>query len=214
MSRTWDEFLPLVLPDVPGCPEALALAAIRRGANELCRSAYVWIQDLGPLDVISGQAEYACPAPSGAVPVITLGLTINGLPLRAATVEELDLNHPGWSGLIATRPLRFLVPALGKVRLVPEPSKTLESALVVRMVLAPAHDAVAAEDLIFEQWAVAIAHAAKAELMLVPGKPWTQPQLAEHHARQFATHVARARGRKCTGWTASTLTARPRAFGG
>lgn len=214
MSRPWDDFLPLVLPDVPGCPEALALAAVKRGAIELCRSAYVWVRDLGPLDVIAGQAEYACPPPAGAAPVITLGLAVRGLPLRAATVEELDLNHPGWPGLSAARPLRFLVPTLGKVRLVPEPSENIESALVVRMVLAPAHDAAAAEDLLLDQWAVAVAHAAKAELMLVPGKPWTQPQLAEHHQRQFAAHVARARGRASAGWTATALTARPRAFGG
>lgn len=214
MSREWDEFLPLVLPDLPGCPKALALAAVKRATVELCRSAYVWIQDLGPMDVISGQAEYDCPLPSGSVPVIMLSLTLNGLPLRAATAEELDENHPGWTALMGSRPTRYLVPALGRLRLAPIPSQDLNAALVPRMALAPAQDAAGVEDLIFEQWAAAVAHGAKAELLMLRGKAWTEPTLAEHHARQFRLHVQRARGKSSSGWTGATLTARPRTFGG
>lgn len=213
MSKSWDEFLPLVLPDLPGCPKALALAAVRRGADELCRAAYVWTESLGPVDVVAWQADYACPIPDGARPVIMLGLAFEGLPLTATTAEELDARHPGWTELSAARPLKFLVPALGKVRLVPRPSKAKAGVLTARMALAPAHGAEAVEDHIFDYWAAAVAHAAKAELFAVPGKAWTEPQLAEHHARQFRTQVVRARGRASIGWTRTTLTAQPRAFG-
>jgi hypothetical protein len=213
MSRAWDDFLPLILPDLPGCPKSLALAAARRGADELCRGAYVWTEELGPMDVSAWQTDYTLPIPSGAVPVILLGLYFQGIPLSAATDEELDEKYPGWSELTAARPLRFIVPAIGKVRLVPKPTAAAAAALTARMVLAPAHDAADVQDLIFEQWAPAVAHAAKAELMAVPGKAWSDPQLAEHHARQFRTHIVRARGRASIGWTRKTMTAEPRTFG-
>lgn len=213
MSRAWEDFLPLILPDLPGCPKALALAAVRRGADELCRGAYVWTGELGPVDVSAGQTDYTFAAPSGSVPVIMLGLYYQGVPLSAATAEELDEKYPGWSELTAARPLRFIVPAIGKVRLVPKPTTAATGALTARMVLAPAHDAADVQDLIFEQWAPAVAHAAKAELMAVPGKAWSDPQLSEHHARQFRTHIARARGRASIGWTRKTMTAEPRTFG-
>jgi len=214
MSIAFEAFLPLVLPDVPGCPQALAMAALRRGAGQLCRSAYVWTETVGPLDVVAGQAEYVCPPPADAAVVITLGANLAGLPLRAVSAEELDARHPGWTGLTAARPMRFLVPMPGTVRLVPEPSQDMPAALAVRLVLAPTHDGPSVPDHIHRDHAAAVAHAAKAELMLVPGKPWTQPQLAEHHARQFAAHVSRARGRVTTGWTGETLTVPPRSFGG
>jgi hypothetical protein len=213
MSKSWDEFLPLVLPDLPGCPKALALAAVKRAAEELCRSAYVWIEEIGPVDVVPGQAEYVCPVPSGATPVILLGLFIDGWQIRAATAEEMDAEHPGWTELTASRPIRFLVPTPGKVRLVPEPTKSMPAALTARMALAPAQNAATVEDVIIDQWSQAVAHAAKAELLALPGKPWTQPQLAEHHARQFRVQAARARGRSSTGWAGATLSVRPRQFG-
>ncbi len=61
-------------------------------------------------------------------------------------------------------------------------------------------------------YAEAIKVAAAAELMMVPGGPWTQPELAEHHGYRYQAEVARARTEINRQRSTQPLQVRPRRF--
>lgn len=213
MSTPLEDFLTLVLTDLPGCPSTLALEALRRSADEFCRGSRIWTEDLGPLGLVSGQSEYICPAPEGAVTAEILAAYIDGIPLSADTEACLDRRLPGWTELAAARPFRYVAKSGGTVRLVPEPTEDLPAALRFKASLAPSAQAAELPDFLAASHREALAHGAKARLFEIPGKPWTALDLAQRHRNAFREQLALARGRASKGRSGESLSARPRSFG-
>ena len=47
---TTDDFLPGILPDVPGCPLPTVRFHVHRAVMEFCRESGIWYEDLTPID--------------------------------------------------------------------------------------------------------------------------------------------------------------------
>ena len=87
--KTWDAFLPRVMPDVPGCPAFTVEEAVIEAAIQFLRDSGVWISAgvVTLATTVAGQASYAVTVPENA------GIA----RLRAAWVgdEELEVLLPG-----------------------------------------------------------------------------------------------------------------------
>jgi hypothetical protein len=212
MSVAWKDFLPLVLPHAPGCPEPVALGAVRLAAAEFCERTLAWRSDLDPVSVVAGRNEYSLAAPAGASVAMVLGAALDGTRLTPATEPELAEEFPFWESLEADRPGRFLLPTPGRIRLVPTPTRSWADGLVVSVALKPRFSSSQAEDFLYDDHLETLAHGARARLLAMPGRTWSGTELSLHYDRQFRAGLTDARGRFLKGGTSASLTARYRAF--
>lgn len=175
---TLDQLLPLVLPDCPNVPRGLALSHIRKAAIRFCIESRYWREELVQISTVPDQPEYEvfCQAPEARV-VFVLSLQVAGEPMTARTEEELDREAPRWR--VATgRPGQFITPAESWIRLTPLPIEAL--ALTGRAVLAPTATGNYLLKDLFNNHADAIASLAKATLLKMPEKPWSNPNMANY----------------------------------
>ena len=67
MSKAWELYLPEVLVDVPGCPDIVAVNAVRNAAIDFCEKSQVWQYDFtAKVSLVAAQAVYALTPPTGA----------------------------------------------------------------------------------------------------------------------------------------------------
>jgi hypothetical protein len=59
MITTYDELMPMVLPELRNCPEPLVRQALERAGRAFCRHTSVWQKTLEEIDVVADEAEYA-----------------------------------------------------------------------------------------------------------------------------------------------------------
>ena len=59
MLTTFNAMLPYLMPDVPGCPENMALHALRAAAREFCGRTELWKKELVEIDVVADQQLYS-----------------------------------------------------------------------------------------------------------------------------------------------------------
>jgi len=68
--------LPLVTPYVPGCPQAMQLHSLRRGAVAFCRDSEYWTEDLEAIDSVDGDDEYALTVPTAYGASVTISRVV------------------------------------------------------------------------------------------------------------------------------------------
>lgn len=209
----FSSLLPDVLPSVAGCPSALALAALRKTADEFCTRTLSWRAELPAVDMLAEFPFYRLDVPAGGRLVMVLEAFVQGRRLAPASEESLDDEHPGWAMLAPGTPTRFVLPRPGELRLVPAPAFYVSKGLLVRAALAPAPGAAEAEDFLLLDHGQAMIHGALSRLLAMNARPWSDQGLAAHHGRQFRAAMADARAGGLKGRTRLSLTVRPRAFG-
>lgn len=195
--RPMRDYLPLVMPHVPGCPEIMAERAVRSAIIEFCERTRCW--------------RY----------IWDVEMTHNGravLPFPFATVHEFEtaswgdreapLTPTQFSDIDPT--LRAMTPASGgvPVYITQVEDNTVavyppaDGTLHVTMFLKPMPDqmfvahqfAIAdyydqAPGFIFRQNAECIAHGAIARLMLTPKQEFTDLKLGQYHAEKFEAGI-------------------------
>jgi len=184
-----DEIIYRVRPHVEGCPEPVIVDELRLATEELCRQSYIWEQELTPVSVVRDQASYTLPFPSGTRIVS---------PQRARIGDNwLEYNHTGdlervlgrdWRSKRAN-PHYWFMEGPYTIRLVPIPQTDNANSLVAWATIEPAEVDVELPDW-FRQYDRCLAEGALATLKEIPGKDWTDPQMAQIHRRRFGTDVA------------------------
>ncbi len=114
-----------------------------------------------------------------------------------------------WRDQTADTPDSFTLPSAGTIRLIGKPTVNITAALVARVALKPTHASTNAADFLFNDWHEGIAHGAKARLMAVADKPWTNPQAALFHERMYKSAITRAHARTLKGNSNMSLMALP-----
>lgn len=122
---------------------------------------------------------------------------IDGVEKQIAQKEDIiteisDLETIYGSGIV------FYSISDENVKLFPFPTDTAFATstgsinVVATGVFVPGDDITTVSDLFYARWGKAIESGAKAELMMMVGKPWTNPQMAGVHAMIFDTAINRA----------------------
>ncbi|MFW6177354.1 MAG: hypothetical protein ACOC43_03205 [Desulfohalobiaceae bacterium] len=186
----YEDIFSMIMPEVPGCPAPLAIQNLRQAAREFCQQTWIW-QDTVPFEIEADYREAYVSVPRDGRLVAVRYLLEDG--------QELDVPD---KLMIKTKrdPVEF--------EHEPEKSKNLQA----RVVLQPREDSKECPDWLVADHAEAIASGAKRRLMLMPGKDWSNPDLAKVHYQEFRREVARARVAISKGYSEKSLRVQPRSF--
>lgn len=178
------ELLPLVFRDCPHVPQQVALHELRQAAIRFCTKTRFWREDVVPLQTLTSTAtteyEVFCLAPDTR-PVATISLQADGRPLEPRTEDELDRNESNWRAKEG-QPTQFVSPSAAWVRPIPI-STSKAVTLTGKIAVAPTQDGQYLLDDLYQSHGESIAAMAKNTLMLMPGKPWSNPDMAVYFGR-------------------------------
>ena len=208
MSKAYSAFLDYVMPHVPGCTNEMALLEIRNACIDFCEKSLILQRDHDPVTVVKGQVDYDFEPPTGYLVTKLMKAwykTKELPPLAPDEINRAEVYNRSFTGADVgqTDPRNILQKDERTYTLYPVPSETVPMSLTMRIALKPTRASTTIDDVIFEDYAEAIAAGAKARLMMSPGKPYSNPQGAVawlgmyqsglNTARQRATH-GNARG--------------------
>lgn len=205
--QLWEAFYKDVSPFVPGCSEPELDHALLRAAQHFFARTRVWKLWLDEINTSAGVIEYDLNLESKSELVRIERATLNAQLLTIQTEANLPGNwreFPNQSGVCQS-----IHATDGKtVVLLPPPKDGL--LLKIEACLKPSNSAVGIENRFFDQYVLAVATGAKAELMLQPGMPFSNPTegmrlqsefngkmaaISIQNARGFSSHRPRQRGR-------------------
>lgn len=192
MTTKYTELFNEVLPELPGVGEALATNAIRNAIIEFCQGSWCWRYFMDPMPVLARINTYELDPPTGAEVVHALVVKVNGKPLEATNEDDLTAQHPRWQTETGT-PKYYLTDEPGQIILAPVPDTKIVGGLVVTVALQPTRTSTTFPTWIWSRYFDALAAGAKARLMAMPGKPWTNPQLFQIYRGQFEAGMAGAK---------------------
>ncbi|MBB3010627.1 phage adaptor protein [Cupriavidus alkaliphilus] len=181
-----------VLPELPGVGEALATNAIRNAIIEFCQGSWAWRYFMDPLPILAGLSACELDPPPGAEVAQVLVAKVDGVPLTATNEKDLTAAMPRWQTETG-RPMYFLTDDPAQIILAPVPDTKIMGGLVVTVALQPTRGSTGFPTWIWSRYFDGLAAGAKARLMAMPGKPWTNLQQALLYRAQFQSAMASAK---------------------
>ncbi|WOB06468.1 hypothetical protein [Piscinibacter gummiphilus] len=211
----FDDLLPQLLGEVPGCPDITAINALRNAAIEFCRETEAWAElQEDPIPLADNEHTYDVECPSDAVVVRVLEAWVDGSPLTGKSMSEIGVLMPGWQSDVSNRPIYFNAKeAPNRLRLFPTPANTQGELLTLRVAYAPKVNGKRISDQVGNRHLEALMSGAKARLMAMPKRAWTDLALADYHKTQFANAITDRRIDDLHGGVPSSLTVKPVRFG-
>lgn len=212
---TYQDFLPYVVPDVPGAPTPVIIHAIRNACIRFCEQSMILTRDHDPLTVIANIVDYDLEPPTGYLVVKVAKAWLDNIPLDPLSPDIIDdaaVYNRLYSSYEASpsTPRRFLQKDERTISLWPMPDKKYANGLTMRVALKPTRASTTIEDVIFEDYAEVIASGALSRLMLAAEKPYTNEKMAAFHAAEFIRGVNVARTRAQHGHTRANLSVKLR----
>lgn len=177
--KAWSEFYDMLMPELPGCPQAAANHALRQSAVGFCEQSLVWESVHPEVTIAAGIAAYAFSPPAGALVHAISHAMLDG------NVLETSVPRGGSRGYILGGATQFT--------LVPEPGAP--GILVMTVTLKPSAASQGIEDWLFDEYREPITHGALARLMRSPKKPYSNMDLAAYHQQQFVIMTGAAGAR-------------------
>lgn len=215
---SYEAFLPYVLPETPGCPEIVAVQAIRSSAIDFCERSLILQRDHDPVTLVKGIIDYDFDPPLDNTLVTKLMRAWFQRDEVEAVAPDMVNDVTVYNALFAnanaiTGPTKQILQKDERTFTVfPKPDQTYQNALTMRVALKPTRASSTCDDVLFEDYAEFIAHGAKARLCITPGKPYTAPDVAALGNAMFMQGVNRALQRGVRGHTRSTLSVRMRSI--
>jgi hypothetical protein len=183
--RAWSEFIPNVMPFVPGCPEFEVENRLRKAAIEFCERSRIWRARGVTLvtSTVAGQTGYTVPSLPVHAGLCHIFVAWRGTDERdeVRVLEESDADDIEPTAA-ASRDFGIMLTSRSTLNLLPPPDS---AGIVVRGSVAycPSDDADGVPNALFVEWREAIEKRAIAELMLQPGKPWSSGDAMGHMGR-------------------------------
>lgn len=176
------EFLPHVLPQVPGCADILAVHAIREAAIEFCERSLAAREEQAAQTLTAADLPLDVAVPTGARLVKVLAVTLDGSELDVAAWRQ---------------------PNPTQLTLISPPSASFTLALTVAY--APLRNASSVDDWLYQHYADGIAAGALARLMSMAAMPFANPELAMFKRAAFLSAIDGARIEALHQWRQSSL---------
>lgn len=192
MAKIWDDFLPLISPHLPGCPNATMRLYLASTAADFFARTYLWREQISGITVVTGAVDYDLDPDTGLVE------NVISVVYGEAPLTRTDLRLIGAEKLSETgEPREYWIQADNSIRIFPIPEE--RSSLKVFAVLKPNRAGTGVEDWIYETWADTIVSGAIAQLAMIPGKEWSDIALAGMHKGLYERAITNARIRDFRG---------------
>lgn len=111
------------------------------------------------------------------------------------TRDQLDRINDNWEAETATEPDFWTIEGVGEFRVVPLLSENQTAAIRLRVAIAPLASATEIEDPLVNEYQGAWKNGALARLLKIPGKDWTNLQLAAVYRADFEKDITDAKSR-------------------
>ncbi len=160
-----DRFTKHIMPQVPGCPKAVIEAEVLRAAITFCSDSWIWQSKLEET-VLSGDDEIPISIPRNSM-MVGVYIAIDGREVNTYTLD----------GLAA----------------ILDDAVTADTLFEITVFLAPSRAAVELPDILYNEWFTGIESGARALLMVMPEKPWSNPQLALANQQQMFVELGKAK---------------------
>jgi hypothetical protein len=182
-TTKYSDLFQYVLPELVGCSTMLAEMQLRAAVIDLCRRAKVWAYEDDPTTTSPGERNYDLSAPAGSTIVEVKAMFVDG---DAVDPASTNFDNPAVLGKPET--FRQLTPEA----FVLWPTPDTEYPLTMELTLAPSRASSGFPSWIAEKYHDAIVAGAKSRLMLMPGNPWTNLQIAAAYRSLFESEVGTA----------------------
>lgn len=192
MAKLWADFLPLLAPHLPGCPDPSLKLYLASTASDFFARTYLWREQIDALYIAPNVVDYDLSADTGLVEDVI------SVVYNETALERTDLRLIGAEKLSETgEPREYWVQADNTIRVFPTPTE--RTSLKVFAVLKPNRSGTGVEDWIYETFADTIVSGAIAQLAMIPGKEWSDVSLAGMHKGLYERAVTNARIRDFRG---------------
>lgn len=175
-----DTLLPRLLARVPNASQPAALQALREAAQTFCRRTRLW-RETDQFTSSANPDEALMAAPYGAEIVAIELARFADQPLEAVSLSWLDGNVHQWRSLTGSVPNYVTQTAPDTVRLVPAAA----GELTLHLWLAPSDRATQLPSWLIDQHGRVLIDGALADLLAMPGKDYTNGDLANYHQGRF-----------------------------
>lgn len=98
-TRAFTDLLPKVLPNVPGCPQPLAIQHIRDAAIRVCERTLAWRYTQPRFNLLPGVHEYVYDKPVDTEVHVLFDALVNDRPMHKLTLEQALYQYPEWADL-------------------------------------------------------------------------------------------------------------------
>jgi hypothetical protein len=169
--------------DVPGCLAPTIQRMLTRVCRDFLYKSKVWAEDLALIDVVARQTDYNLKLPYSAVI-----MNISSLKIRndiTHDFETADEYPQAYYTYVPENILRFV-----SVNFAPQ--RAIAQGMKISVILVPKFNAQNIPNWLVERYAEGFVAGAKAELMMSPQKPYTNPQLASYNKGIFNSYLTRA----------------------
>lgn len=188
---TWSQLHQYVTPYVPNAPSITIDQALCNAAISFCSFSGIHIETLDPVPVLPSVSRYPVESTVTDTTVEQVkGVWHNGRQLQYVSMDELAQRPTFWQDETGT-PRAYTQDNQDEIILWPTPEAA--GVLKIIAVLKPVPSAKGVTDWIFNKWYLDIANGAKAQLLLMPGLVWSNPQLGEYNQQLFEKAKAHAR---------------------
>jgi hypothetical protein len=208
--KAWTLFLPLVASETYGAPKVLQLEHIRNAAIEFCERTKAWQEEQAayplPTSVLGSSpfVDFQSDTQKLVHEILAAGLRTSGTaatwPVTPRTAQWCDQRYPGWqhAGVVGTPD--------SVVQISPDQFAPVPAAsggpweMLLHVAYKPTRTATSGPDFLYNDYYEQIAAGAKARLMAMPGKAWSNPQLAGVYASVFDAAITKANSRQAHGF--------------
>lgn len=193
-----------VRPDVSGCPDILILDAILLAGIEFCKRTKI-IKETLSINTVIGQADYALNVASGTQPEEILSVKRGDEEhLTPSSFKDFDDHH---LNTLSGTPQYFYMSGGNTLQLgkIPEAVETLSVIVRTR----PSRDATTLPDEIVDRYMDELANGAKARLMIMKDKAWTDLDMAGLHKQMFEDAINKTNIRDAKGSARKPMRVKP-----
>lgn len=196
MAKTWNDFLPDVLPSCKGIPISQARTEIRKAAIDFCGETLCWKEDLDELTTTSGVTEYLLDPPDS----------------ESAIVALVSVRRDSTSGHLLQPGSRYTFDAVSaRFVLLDTPGSAF--VLYINAAVKPSRTSSGLPDGLFEEYADGIAARAKARILGMPGHAWSDPQMSMYYNETYLNEAAKAKRRSSKQYSVGNSHVQWRSFG-
>lgn len=186
----YSQFQPFVQVDVPACPKALIIEAIRQTVIDFCQSTGFWRKELDGFYTVATDGEYELITPVDTVIADVLTIKVNERTVEAKTQDDLENGFSNWRALTGNPDYYFL---RDKKTLILVPTPDAAYPVRITISLKPTQSAQGCDEIIFEEYKQAIVDGALAWLMDKPSKEWSNPNLAMLYKQKYGNTLTYAK---------------------
>jgi hypothetical protein len=184
------DFYPLILTDVPGCPQPLVDQMVINTAVDFCTRTRIWQAWNEPVAVAGTVSRYSLDQQSGGRIQAILEAKLDGENLTSANFSQLSQWNQNWRNETGKPQFYYLDDDENEIVLVPTPIAT--GALEALVSHVPPFTAARVPTVLYRRFAEGIAAGAKARLQAMPGVEWANPATAQYNISLYEDAVRSA----------------------